>query len=244
MNLKRPQLIEYINRSLGAPFWVVQLSKEQVEDAIADALATYGRWKPRKVRQAIAAHDGITIVDPQHGLVDATINGLLDVNIITTAATQNPDIEAQMLSGKFAFYGVRSPLYDIRFYEYQREWIEFAGKRLSSSPDYAFRLLEDGTPQFWIYAPGGLVYMDVEFAAPHKDLDTIPSYDEIKIKKLALAQAKILLGRIRSRYDTVPVANKDLKQDGDKLLEEGKTEWEAEVAALQASVVDQIGVYF
>ena len=40
------QLTNYILRQLGAPTWQVELSKQQILDAIQDALQLYGQWRP------------------------------------------------------------------------------------------------------------------------------------------------------------------------------------------------------
>ena len=156
------------------------------------------------------------------------------------------NIEAQMLSGKFAFYGVRSPLYDLTFYEYQRQWIEFASRELSSGPDYAFRLNPDtGEPCLWIHSPGGATEVDALMTISHKDLKTIPDYEEIRVRKLAVAAARMTLGETRSKYETgIPAANQTIKLNGQKMVNDGKAAWDEEEAKLRSSVMaDQLPIW-
>ena len=40
------QLSSYVLRQLGSPTWAVELSKQQVLDAIQDALQLFGQWRP------------------------------------------------------------------------------------------------------------------------------------------------------------------------------------------------------
>jgi hypothetical protein len=47
------QLCAYIFRQLGSPQWIVELTKQQAVDAIQDALALYGQWRPYVRVQAI-----------------------------------------------------------------------------------------------------------------------------------------------------------------------------------------------
>ena len=247
MQMSIPELSEYVRKQLGEPFWTVEIDEDQLSNVITDAISIYSRWKPIEKYLNFVAPDGITKLTLQTAPVALPkgTNGLLDCQFLQNLAAGNPDIEAQMLSGKFAFYGVRSPLYDLRFYEYQREWIRFAGKELSSEPEYHFRLNEDThDPQLWIYSPGAPVDVQAVLSINHTDTATIPDYDEIQVRRLALALGKIMLGRLRSKFETIPAANQQVKLDGEKLLAEGQAELEAVESKLQRSVVDQVPIWF
>lgn len=43
----REQLAGYIRRQLGEPVWVVELTQQQILDAIQDALSLFSMWVPR-----------------------------------------------------------------------------------------------------------------------------------------------------------------------------------------------------
>lgn len=245
MDTTRDQLAAYIQRKLGSHLWTVELSDLDLIDAIEDAIRLYARWKPIEKHLTLTSLPGITrITNHSTPALPAGTTGLLDCSIITNLVQGNPNIEAQMLSGTFAFYGVRSPLYDLRFYEYQRQWIRFAGKELSSEPEYAFRLNEDTTePEFWVYSPGMSVNVDAIFGLPHTTLATIPSFDEDRIRKLSLAAAKITLGHNRSKFKGIPAANQVVQLDGLDMVHEGREEWDEEEKKLRSSVSDQIMIW-
>jgi hypothetical protein len=250
VNISAPQLKDYIKQQLGFPQWDVELTDDQLSNCIDEAIRVYTRWKPIERHMAFVANDGIskiTSTSTPVRLPEGT-NGILDFNCVTNLAQGNPNIEAQMLSGKFAFYGVRSPLYDLTFYEYQKQWLTFAGRELSSQPEYEFRMnWGDDTlgPHLWIYSPGIATDVDIVLSINHTGLKTIPNYDEVRIRRLAMAEAKIVLGRVRSKYpEGFPAANQTVKLDGGALLAEGLAERESEEGKLQRSVVDQAPRWF
>lgn len=246
MQLSRGQLNAYLLRKLGQPFFKVELDEDQLNDAVVDALLCYSRWKPVRLYRAFAGQNGILKLDSTTTpAVPVGANGILDWSFVNNLAQGNPNIESQMLSGTFAYYGVRSPLYDLRFLEYQREWIRFAGKALNSYPDLAFRLNEEtGVPTLWLYSPGAATDFDVTFSMQHTpDLKSIPDFDEPRIKGLALAAAKKTLGQIRSKYDKILVANTTMQLNGPALVTEGEEEWNAEESRLIKSVADQIPIW-
>lgn len=244
MEFTEDKLKEYVKRRLGNPVVDVELTNEQLDDIVRDVVLVYSRWKPIRVHQAYSGREGILKVTPSSNpALPAKINGVLDLDWTTNLAQGNPNIEAQMLSGTFAFYGVRAPLYDMRFYEYQREWVRFAGKELSSRPDWCFRLNEEtGEPNLWLYSPGYATDWDVTFSRQHANLKTIPDFDENRIRNLAVARAKMVLGTIFSKYDKVMIANTGMVLNP-RMYSEGETEWTAEEDALRKSVVDQAPIW-
>jgi len=246
VKLKRSELAQYILRKLGHPFFKVELDDPQLNDAIADALLCYSRWKPIRVYRAYTGQNGILKLDSTTTPpIPEGVNGILDWSFVTNSAQGNPNIEAQMLSGTFAFYGVRSPMFDLRYFHYLKEWVRFAGRELSSAPDLAFRLNEEtGQPNLWIYSPGYATNFDVTFSMQHKDdLTTIPDFDEGRIRGLSLAAAKRTLGEIRSKYDKILVANTTMQLNGPTLVAEGAAEWNAEEERLKSSVADQVPIW-
>lgn len=248
VDLTEDQLGEYIKRKLGQPFYQkLEIDKDSITDAITDARICYSRWKPLRVIRAYLGFEGILKIDPDAPdplKIPAGVNGVLDINWTTNLSAGNPNIESQMLSGTYAFYGVRSPLYDIRFLEYQKEWVRFAGKELSSYPEWCFRLNEEtNKPALWLYSPGYATNWDVTYSARHKTLKTIPDYDEPFMRGLALAKAKQTLGEIRSKYDKVLVANTSMQLNGPALITEGTNEWNAIEDQLRTSVVDQAPIW-
>jgi hypothetical protein len=230
-------------------FWDLEgLGDAQLTNCIDDAIQCYTRWKPINHHLALVVPDGITKLTLTSTPVKlpAGTNGFVSISMVTNLAQGNPNIESQMLSGKFAFYGVRSPLYDLRFYEYQRQWIRFAQNELSSGFEWAFRLNEDDPagPALWLASPGAATDVDVVLTIDHAKLATVPEWDGYRVKKLAMAAAKVVLGRMRSKYvEGFPAANRQVQLDGKILLDEGRAEWSEEEEHLKRSVADMAPIF-
>jgi hypothetical protein len=240
VKITEEELIGYLQRKLGSSFWALETDVnrtkpdepflEHYRDAINDALIAYSRWKPARLKRAYTGREGIFRLDKNSNpALPEDVTGMVDWRHTTNIAMANPNIEAQMLSSSFAYYGVRDPMYDITFLHYQRMWIELAGRELSSKPDVEFRLNEaEGHPEMWFYSPGFATNFEVWYSKQH-NLRSIPDYDELIFKDLAVSRVKVVLGEIRSKYDRVPMANISggVSLNGAALKTEGAAEWEA-----------------
>lgn len=248
MLLSNDDLASYIRRKLGEGFWgQIEIDAESVTDAITDALTAYSRWKPQKVRTSYSAMIGITRIATEGTplLLPKGVNGVLHWTKLTNIAVANANIESQMLSGTFSLYSVGAPQYDLEFYHYQRQWMEFAQRELSSSPDLEFRLNEDTQkPELWLFSPGYATNFEVHFSRQHSELKTVPDYDELIVKTLALASAKMTLGNIRSTYGSVPVANTTMTLNGPALVLAGRTEWDQAEEKLKRTAISDVASWF
>lgn len=214
------EYVEWVKRQLGYPILDVELDPENIKDGLKEALALYSKFKARKATESFTAADGMTV----HPITTPGVRGVYKVDFQgVTDGLNAPNIEAQLMSGSFAYYGVAAPKMDLRYYEYARQWVKLASRELSSEQDY--HLSDDGRTVY-IYSPGRMTKVTLTLTLDHVSPRTVPTHDQYWIRRYMLAYSKGILGRIRSKFSTIPGANKDLTLDGPALLEESKTEME------------------
>lgn len=224
--------VSWVKRQLGHPIIDVELDEDQIKDAVKEALAHYSKVKPYRATESFSVGPGIT----RHVWTTKGVRGVYDVQIKPAQeGLLAPNIESQMLSGAFAYYGVRAPMYDIRYYEYLRQWAKIASRQLSSEPDYH---MDDDRSGIWIYAPGTDAKVMAVVTLDHLTPETIPSWDQAWFRKYVLALSKRTLGAIRRKFSVILGANKDIALDGSAVADEAKTEIEKLEQDLQASRTD------
>jgi len=209
----------WVIRQLGGPQVDVEIDEAVVKDALLEALALYSKYKPQHITESWITPSGIT----RHVWTTKGVRGLYDIQITgIQEGLQAPNIEGQMLSGAFAYYGVRSPMYDIRYYEYLRQWAKIAARELSSEPDYKE---DDDHSGIWIYAPGTEAKCYATLTKDHVVPDTVRSFDQSWMRQYVLAWIKAnSLGRIRGKFAEILGAGKSMTLDGKELLAEGRTD--------------------
>lgn len=222
---------EWVKRELGYPVVGVELTDPQIKDAVEDMLLLYTKFKPRKLTESWMAPQGIS----KHEWVTPGVRGV-SPDIQMTGVQEGllaPNIEAQMLSGAFAYYGVRAPLYDIRYYEYLRQWAKIAARELSSEPDY--HLEDDPKNGVWIYGPGTSVKCFATVIVDHLSTETILPADQSWARRYVLAKCKTILGGIRKKFSEIPGANKSIALDGIAMAAEGAADMKELQAELEES---------
>ncbi len=211
---------DWVLRQLGHPDVEVELSKDNVKDAMKEALAFYSKYKPQRVTEAFIVAQGVT----PYKLKYPGVRGVYHIEMMgVTDGLSSPNIESQLMSGSYTYYGVAAPKMDLRYYEYLRQWVKVASRELSSEQDY--HLSDDGTT-IWIYSPGRETKVTATLTLDHVSPATIPSHDQIWLRKYVLAQCKLVLGEKRSKFNSILGANKEITLNGKELKEEGKAEIE------------------
>jgi hypothetical protein len=153
--------------------------------------------------------------------------------LIPLMSADNPDRDL------FAFRLGYNPYYDIASLEYDFAYYDMVNRVLSS--EYEWEYL-DG--QLFIYPPLDQgTYISVCCAVPPElgdensgTISTFKFSDEDWLQDAAMAQVKMLEGRILRRYNVIPGATAPLTLDGPELVREGKEEWEDAKKTLNARV--------
>ena len=218
--LDEAELYLWAKRQLGYSDVEVELTEENVKDALDEALATYSKFKAERVTESFMSIDGIMHYVPK----TPGVRGIFLVQLQGVAeGITAPNIESQLMSGNFAYYGVAAPKMDLRLYEYTRQWIKIASRELSSEQDYH---VSDDKRSVYIYSPGRVTRVTLTLLRDHVHPSTVPAHDQIWLRKFVKAYCKDIVGHRRGKYSSIPGANGQISMDGERLITEGATEME------------------
>ena len=229
---------DYAFRRLGGSGTDIELDEEDVKDAVGDALAFYSKHRPLHINESWTSPEDIS----QHIWTAKHVRGMYDLQMTNLSISgANPNLESQLLSGSFAYYGAAFPRMDLRFYELQRQWIRIAQRELGSEPTY--HLLEDKSA-VWIYSPGQSTRCTAELSIDVIRPEDVRRGDIKWFRDYIVCLLKEPLGRIRSKYDQIPGATGMVKLNGDTLLTEytaGKEKLEEDLKKTRTDLVPSWG---
>lgn len=219
------ELMESTRRRLGHPTIRVELNDEQLQECIDDAK----RWLA--VDFGIVAFRTLQTIPgvSEYVLPDDT----LEVRNLFSPASHIPPL---IYDREFPFYfpfpsraeGGVVFSYPATLYSgivQQLQWIEQLRRTFGTEITFDYQ------PEVFLLrifpssqSNGGTFV--VEYLARTVITLNLMGEAEQLLRRYILAQAKLILGRIRGKYDTLPTAGGDRGMDGKDLLEEGKTELE------------------
>lgn len=223
MGLTEEALKDSIIRRLGHPTVVVELTGEQLDEAIDIAKrwlsVDYGLISFRKLN----AIPGIT----EYTLPEDTLDV---IKVIFPGSQATPLLFDQ----EFPFYlpyatsskvGVSFTYPDGLFsgLALQLQWIDQLRRMFGGEATFEY------FPEIFLLRlfPGqrGGPHV-IEYLIRNIDTEKLFGEPEELLRRYALAQAKLILGHVRSKYDTLPTAGGDRGMDGKSLIEEATTEIE------------------
>jgi len=224
------EIFRYTRSSLGAPQVPVELTDEQLNDALSAAVFEYNRW--RNVNENIMTLD--LVGDGTTGYeIPAAVGGIN--NII--------DIIVQPRTGLvFGNIGddLMASIYTQFFFRNGNSFIETAADyylTLSAQRDIDNIM---GTAikhyfynnKLWIFPiPTRTMTVGIKYRSTLLPEEIV--YNQ-QIRDLTLAKAKIILGTIRSTFGgRIPMGDSEITLNGDGLKSEGREEWTATVQFLQ-----------
>ena len=193
------------------------------------------KWKVNSVVKVyrVAGYAGTTddCADP----AGSEMSGIT-VNVSNSVSMADPMYASmwQMMGGTATLYNLQSSVYDLTAYN------QLMQMRNTTSTDLAF--IYDKTAE--------KLYINVSSGYPSRiTIAYVPRYDDVEeiisdfwidvLTRLCVAQAKIITGRIRSRYSQQGAL---WGQDGEAILAEGKAELDALREKLEASTQLTYGV--
>jgi hypothetical protein len=214
-------LKQWILRRLGSPFLKVELTDDHLKDAIENARRWFSAKKGYKVQAIINIQAGQT----EYDLPDS-------IDSVTDIAFPMPAMDISLVFAPFTMLDDKVP-YDVfaapnsgGLYSslvQTLQYVETAKRILGAEPDWR----QDGRKLYIFPIPKYVAGMRVEGKAGTFTIEQLSERDHDILKRYALAWAKHDLGRVRSKYDSFPTAQGNATLDGDKLLEEARTEMEA-----------------
>jgi hypothetical protein len=238
MSMKDKDIDDYVFVTLGAENVGVELTTTDLAVCRADSLRRYSRVNPlqRRIAYAVPAQNinkypstpgAYSVMDVQIQNALQTIESPIDSNGINLF---NP-----LLTMNTGYGGLGVP--KAEDYELLLEWRQMTGREYSVEPDYWW----DDDPQpdssrgdvgtyaakaMWIFNPSGLTVKASWVEVSVRPLDKVSPRDEDWILSWALAHAKEVLGRKRSKVKTIPMASQAIELDGVALIAEAKKEKE------------------
>ncbi len=209
----KEQLTNYIIRQLGSPAWNVELTNQQIYDAIQDALMMYSLYKPQERIASIQLSAVIT---------EYMIG--VDVGQGITKCEFVDNVPAPME----LFYGnliSPAPLMTRGIDDYDT-WLRWrkTWKRITSvEPQWIY---DEYRMTLFIHNPIERYRCTVYALFNYERTEELPQFGANWVKKYSLERSKYLLGEVFSKYNNaIPGPLKDIQLDGNK-KNEAKAELE------------------
>lgn len=200
----RDQLANYIYRSLGSPVWQVEISKQQVLDAIQDALTLFSVWRP-----AIRV-GAIQLIRGQFKYLDGVDVGQGVINV--TFVEPNP-VPTEIFYGNLIN---PAPLFRVGIDEYDifLRWRKMWQRVTSVKPDWFYDEFEKA---LYIHNPIERYQAGIFIYADWRDTTFLDTIGSLWVKEFALEQARFTYGEILAKYGhAIPAPLKDMQLDNQK----------------------------
>lgn len=254
-------LIRMVRLELGqdAGFGVTaEISDSQIVYAVRSAVAEYSRYHPLRSFQSFTSLVGQFTYTPNPALTG--IDSLSMIPLTDLSIQPIPHIG--FYSGIITGYGT-AVNYNMPYkYAVFMEWKKAVEKTFSQQASYCFI---PEVNKLYIYSPAKVVKVSIEGTIEYdsafdeeelwsqqdeesgdpsepkmeridRALADIGSSHMLWIRELALAKSMQILGRIRSKYGSIPsVEGKEVQLDGSAMLAEGQAKWEAAKEAVRRS---------
>ena len=200
----RDQLANYIFRQLGSPVWNVEITRQQVLDAIQDALNLYSIWRP-SIRVG-----GLVMQRGRFKYLEGEDVGMGIANV--QFVEPNP-VPTEIFYGNLIN---PAPLFRVGIDEYDMflRWRKIWQRVTSIKPDWFY----DETAQaLYIHNPIERYQAGVFIYAIWRDTTSMEYVGAQWVKEFALEQARYLYGEILAKYgNAVPAPIKDMALDREK----------------------------
>ena len=230
----REEFKNYIFRKLGGPLIQVELTDEQFDDCINDAVEEYSRWVIEEqdyYSVQLSTYDevsGVSLPDNVLGVFSFNDDGGVRTDGINTLFT----VENSLWNASGGAWPFTAPggwtTYHLAMQSIElTKMMTGKGYQFEYNPRTKNLKLFPNPVKIGAAVPEAWVVMGVYTLRPEDQ-----QYGESWTKRMALAQAKILLGTIRSKYDGVQILgggtiDTSIKDEGiterDALMEEIKT---------------------
>jgi hypothetical protein len=215
------EIQQWVLRRLGAPFLKVELCEDHLKDAVEEARRWFAAKKGMRYQMIMRVYSNTT----EYPLPD-------EVDTVTDVAFPVPPMDLSLIFSPYILLDEKVP-YDVfaapssiglySSFTQTLQYVEVAKRILGAEPEW----LQRDRTLYLFPPPRQDVGVWVEYK-PHKVcIDKLNERDHEILKRYVLAAAKRDLGRIRSKYSTYPSAQGEVSLDGERLLEEATTEFEA-----------------
>jgi len=230
--LARPRMTEdelkqWLLRQLGAPAIKVDLCAAHLSDAMDEAIHWFSAKKGLKKIAFMAINSG----QVEYNLDSDTTAGAEDIDTVLDVIPPSLRLDLSLIFAPTIFSDEEIP-YDVfaaadtmgiySSYVQSLQYIETAKRVIAA--DFEWRQQDRKLFAWPLVKDSGTAI--VEYKATCLTVEQLNERDHDLVKRYALAWSKMILGRIRSKYDQWPTAIGTIGMDGITLLEESKQEIE------------------
>lgn len=198
------QLADYIFRQLGSPVWQVELSRQQVLDAIQDALQLYSVWVPQVRVGSVQLERGrfkyLEGEDVGQGIA------------LVTFVEPNP-VPTEIFYGNLIN---PAPLFRVGIDEYDSflRWRKMWQRVTSVKPDWFYNEPEH---TLYIHNPIERYQAGVFIYGNYEQTTGLDQTGSMWVKEYALEQSRFTYGEILAKYgNAIPAPLKDIQLDNQK----------------------------
>jgi hypothetical protein len=218
------KLVDYVKQQLGQGIFTVELTQDQIDNCITDALTLYSSRKPMVGYRAITVNPQIKTYKLDHDIgfgifhvsfvqPDPQPSALFYANLLDVAPVKPASMES----------------YDI-FLRWRKTFMRVTS--VANRWEY-----DEMSNSLMIYCPIEQTKACYFWHAPRK-IEQIKIQHTNWVKSYTLAKAKDVLGKARSKFQGIlPGPARDLNLNGDSLQAEAKEE----IATLEASLLTMQG---
>jgi len=228
--VRKTKLKDYIVRKLGGGKMCIELSALHIDDAIDEGFRWFSARRGIYIRKSFSVTEGVQEYDLTTLLTTTEFDQLIDVvnlwlpelstgynvfadwNFLDLPSTY--PLELNVVDNEFIYSGLVLTLQ-------QRE---MAKRILSAEIDFEYDIL-NGLLNI-IPEPDKSGTAIFEYKKIVADGDKLSPKDEEILYKAIVAYAKEILGRIRSKYQAIPVPGGSVTLDGEQLLSEARADFE------------------
>jgi hypothetical protein len=214
-------LKKWILRRLGAPFLKIELTDENLTDAVENAR----RWFAAK--KGVQKTIGISV---QAGQTEYELPDVVDT--VEDIAFATPAMDISLVFSPFTLIDDKVP-YDVfaaphsiglySSYTQTLQYVEMAKRILGAEPDWR----QEGRTLYVFPIPKNSSMILINYKSSQITIEQLNQRDHDLLKRYALACAKEDVGRVRSKYSDFPTAQGAANLDGERLLEEAALAKEA-----------------
>lgn len=214
------EALAYIPRQLGAPNRRVELSPENLQDALRFALERYASIKPIFAMNFFPISMGV-----QGYNLGSTGNNPLNLPYGNGVVRcfQQPITSPQAVFTEFEYFRLRQPPY-VDMTELLVDQMYYKEIGLLTGTQWDWEWIPESS--MILITPGPTYQFNVayEYTVPPTKIEQVPPYDQYWILKYAVRSAKQVLGRVRGKFQGVPGNDLPINTDFQSLLSEGSDE--------------------
>lgn len=222
--LLKGDVVDYVKTKLGFPLVSIELSDEQLATAVDTTMEVYNRYIPKEKWGVVDATPGI---QKYQVVEEAKYRGVCDVQFIRKEGV--PLISDPLFGREYP----RGQQLDFNQYVLGISFFDTLLRVTSQEPEHEW---DENEQVLWIETKGQSFKVSYLYMMD-RTIDEVLPYHREWFRKMALAQGKEMLGRIRSKFGAIPGASAgSVNLDGEVLLGEAREEIERLELSIQDSM--------